>query len=247
MITNALKLWKCFSIWLILLFLLEPAYAKKQRNSQRIKPDPSRTYKEVKQGMVAIFPDIKEALQIVNSSFKQNQHISLKFYISPTGKMNFMGFVEDVAVDKSSLVKLKKSLYMNVLIPVQEIETFTKVIVKSSLDKNNNIVLSDKITVEYVEIRSKSSILIVIDFNRRDLRKAYAKRWAENPDLQGTIYVRISINENGKVISCKNEKSTLNDPLFENTIIKSVKLWNFGKINNPGDITEIVYPFTFSQ
>jgi TonB family protein len=197
--------------------------------------------------MVAIFPDITEALEPAKSSFKQNQRINLKFYISPTGKMNFMGFVEEISIDKNALLTIKKALYMNVLIPVQEIETFTKVTVKSFLDKDNSIALSDDITVEYVEIRSKSSLLIVIDLNKRNLRKVYAKRWAENPDLQGTMYVRISIDENGKVVSCKNEKSTLNDQIFENTVLKRVKLWNFGKINNPGDITEIVYPFTFSQ
>jgi TonB family protein len=247
MFANILKSANYFSIWLLLLLILVPAYAKKQRKSPSTKPDPTRTYKEVKQGMAAIFPDITEALQTAKSSFKQNENINLKFYISPTGKMSFMGFVEDISVEKSSLLKIKKDLNINVLIPVQEIETFTKVIVKSSLDKDNNIVLSDEINVEYVEIRSKSSILIVIDFNRRSFRKAYAKRWAENPDLQGTIYVRMSIDENGKVVSCKSEKSTLNDPVFENTILKSVKSWNFGKINNPGDITEIIYPFTFSQ
>lgn len=247
MVTNVSKSVKYFSFCLIVIILFGQTHAKRQQNTQSKKPDPTRTYKEVKQGMTAIFPDIKEAMHTAKPLFKENQHINLKFYISPTGKMNFIGFVENVQFDKEALLEIKKMLYMNVLIPVQKIETFTKVIVKSSLDNNNNIVLSDDINVEYVEIRSKSSILIVIDFNRRNFRQAYAKRWAENQDLQGTIYVRMSIDEHGKVVSCTKEKSTLNDEVFENTILEKAKLWNFGKINNPGDITEIVYPFTFNQ
>jgi TonB family protein len=87
----------------------------------------------------------------------------------------------------------------------------------------------------------------VIDFNRRDLRKAYSRRWKKNKNLAGRITVKFGINENGDVVYADIIESTMNDPVFEETIIKNVKFWKFGQIYNPGDITEIVYPFTFSQ
>ena len=232
-------------LFLLALTLMAPTNVMGKANN--LKPDKTRKYEEVKQGMVAIFPDITKALQKVSSLYQKSKSIDLKFYISPTGVMSFRGFIGLDTDHPKEVAFLQKSLHMNVLIPVQKIETYTKVIVTSTIDSKNTIILSKKIKVDYIEIRPKASIVIIIDLNRRELKKMYAQRWAENQDLHGTLTVRFQINEFGKVVSCSTHSSTLNDPIFEEEILAQVTLWNFGPINNPGDITEVVYPFTFSQ
>jgi len=41
--------------------------------------------------------------------------------------------------------------------------------------------------------------------------------------------------------------STLNDSELEQTVVTRVKSWVFEKIDKPGDVTEVTYPFTFTQ
>ncbi len=240
---------KLFIALLTCLVFISSAASKKEnkQSGAEKKHDPGRSSVIVNEAMKKVFPDIQTSLTKIDSIYNQNKKISLKFYISPTGKMSLMGFLEPIKLDPKAEKELKMSLNMRVLDTVTEIETFTKVIVVSSLGKKKVVELSDKIEVDYVEIRSQSSILIVIDFNRRDLRKAFSRRWKEKPDLAGRITVKFGIKESGDVAYCDIVESTLNDSVFEETIVKNVKFWKFGQIYNPGDITEIVYPFTFSQ
>lgn len=229
------------------LVVYSSAIAKKNAK-EKTKIDPTRTEKLVRGSVIKVFPVISEALEKVKSVYGgDGKVVSLRFYISPTGIMTFRGFVENVILDKNQKKILKEDLVWQVLSEVKKMETVCQVVVTSELGKNNKIELSEKISVSYVEIRSQSSILMVIDMNKRDLRKVYSKGWAKNKSLQGTLYVKFSIDETGKVIKCEKEKSTMNDSEFENTVIKIAKYWNFGVINNPGDITEIIYPFTFNQ
>ena len=82
--------------------------------------------------------------------------------------------------------------------------------------------------------------------NSGNIVRAYSKRWAEKPGLEGRITVKFGIDENGDVVSCKAIGSTINDPPLEEIVIKNVKSWKFGEIYNPGDVTEVVYPFNFT-
>ncbi|MBD3346695.1 MAG: AgmX/PglI C-terminal domain-containing protein [Chitinivibrionales bacterium] len=95
--------------------------------------------------------------------------------------------------------------------------------------------------------RSMASIRRVVMQNLAALRYAYNKRLREKPGLKGKITVKFAIDEFGKVIFCKVVGTTINDPTLENTIVSKVKRWAFGKIDKPGDVTEVVYPFVFSQ
>ena len=79
------------------------------------------------------------------------------------------------------------------------------------------------------------------------LRYAYNKRLRVKPDLKGKIVVKFVIDEYGRVLLCDITKSTIADPELEKTVIKKIKLWRFPKIDKTGDITEVVYPFVFSQ
>jgi hypothetical protein len=95
--------------------------------------------------------------------------------------------------------------------------------------------------------RSKASIMRVVMQNLAALRYAYNKRLREKPGLKGKITVKFAIDEFGKVIFCQVIESTMSDPELETTVAEKIKRWVFEKIDKPGDVTEVIYPFVFSQ
>jgi hypothetical protein len=95
--------------------------------------------------------------------------------------------------------------------------------------------------------RSKASIMRVVMQNLAALRYAYNKRLREKPGLKGKITVKFAIDEFGKVIFCQVVETTMADPELESTVTSKIRLWVFEKIDKPGDVTEVVYPFVFSQ
>lgn len=94
--------------------------------------------------------------------------------------------------------------------------------------------------------RSRSSIARVVQQNMAALRYAYNRRLREKPGLNGKIRVRFAIDEFGKVIFCDVIGSTMDDATFKKLIAAKIKLWVFEKIDKPGDVTEVIYPFVFS-
>jgi hypothetical protein len=95
--------------------------------------------------------------------------------------------------------------------------------------------------------RSRASILRVVMQNLNALRYAYNKRLHEKPGLKGKITCKFAIDEFGKVIFCEMLESDLSDPLLEREVVDKIKRWVFEKIDKPGDIAEVLYPFVFSQ
>jgi TonB family protein len=95
--------------------------------------------------------------------------------------------------------------------------------------------------------RSRASIQRVVMQNMAALRYAYNKRLREKPGLTGKITVKFAIDEFGKVIFAQVVESTMADSELETTVVSRVKSWNFEKIDKPGDVTEVTYPFVFSQ
>jgi TonB family protein len=95
--------------------------------------------------------------------------------------------------------------------------------------------------------RSKLSINRVVMQNIAALRYAYNKRLREKPGLKGRITIKFAIDEFGNVIFCQLEESTMTDQTLEVAVVDKVKRWKFERIDKPGDVTEVVYPFVFSQ
>jgi TonB family protein len=94
--------------------------------------------------------------------------------------------------------------------------------------------------------RSKSEIMRVVMQNISVLRYAYNKRLREKPGLKGKITVKFAIDEFGNVLHCKVVESSVADNALENTVTGKIIRWKFERIDKPGDITEVVYPFVFS-
>jgi hypothetical protein len=95
--------------------------------------------------------------------------------------------------------------------------------------------------------RSKASIMRVVMQNLAALRYAYQKRLRDKPGLKGKITVKFAIDEFGKVIFSQVTESTMADPELETAVADKIKRWVFEKIDKPGDVTEVIYPFVFSQ
>ena len=258
---NQIKILITFSVCLLLLSCASSQKtqkqvkekASKQEQEQKSAPKgesklfhPGRSEKIVKQSINKISPAIKEALTEVISLYSQKSTISLKFYITPGGALDLIGFVDSVKLDSVAMKDLTEALNKQILKPIDK-RTFTKVILRSYLDENKAVALSDDIDVDYVEIRALSDILIIVNMNSGNIIRAYSKRCAEKPGLEGRITVKFGIDEHGNVVSCNVISSTVNDTPLEEVVIKNVMSWKFGEIYNPGDVTEIVYPFNFTQ
>jgi hypothetical protein len=97
--------------------------------------------------------------------------------------------------------------------------------------------------------RSQASIMRVVQQNLAALRYAYNKRLREKPGLKGRISVKFAIDEFGKVIYCEVIKgqSTIDDDQLQTEVASKIRRWVFEKIDKPGDVTEVVYPFVFSN
>lgn len=224
----------------------EEVEVQKEQEEKKLD-DPARSYDIVKQGVEKIYPELKGILTNISTIYTQRDTVSLKLYISSQGNIDLIGFVDKIELGSGADTLLDKFFGMQVIDTVHKTETVAKVILYSYLDANNAVVLSDKIDVDYVEIRSRDNILLAINFNKGILGKVYSRRWAEKRDLEGTITVRFGIDEHGNVVFCKVVKSTMNDQVMEKAVVDHVKSWKFGEIDNPGDVTEVVYPFNFTQ
>jgi hypothetical protein len=95
--------------------------------------------------------------------------------------------------------------------------------------------------------RSRQSISRVVQQNLAALRHAYNQRLREKPGLKGRITVKFAIDEFGKVLLCSIEETTIDDQELEKVVINKISRWKFEKIDKVGDVTEVIYPFVFSQ
>lgn len=94
--------------------------------------------------------------------------------------------------------------------------------------------------------RSRSEITRVVMQNIGALRYAYNRCLRGKPGIQGKITVRFVIDEFGNVIHCEVLSSSLGDEELAAIVKDKIQRWKFDRIDRPGDITEVVYPFLFS-
>lgn len=94
--------------------------------------------------------------------------------------------------------------------------------------------------------RSKSEVMRVVMQNLAALRYAYNRYLRESPGMKGKITIRFAIDEFGNVIHCEVVESSMGDKDLEATVTGKIMRWKFDRIDKPGDITEVVYPFVFS-
>jgi TonB family protein len=111
---------------------------------------------------------------------------------------------------------------------------------------NPSVVVSDGGAKIRGDGRSKSEIMRVVMQNIGALRYAYNRCLREKPGIKGKITIRFAIDEIGNVIHCEVIESSMDDKDLESTVTAKIMRWKFERIDKPGDITEVVYPFVFS-
>jgi hypothetical protein len=68
-----------------------------------------------------------------------------------------------------------------------------------------------------------------------------------NAGIKGKITVKFAIDAIVRVIYAHRESSTAEDDILNDAIIQQIMNWKFGYFNSKHDITEVIYPFQFSQ
>ncbi|MFP4521324.1 MAG: TonB family protein [Fibrobacterota bacterium] len=92
--------------------------------------------------------------------------------------------------------------------------------------------------------RSQSSITKTIREQQRRLRLVH-NRWLKRfPDLSGKLTIRFTILPSGKVFDIVVLENTTNNKEFERDIVRRIKLWRFGPIDDKGDF-KITLPLLF--
>ncbi|HEX2957251.1 MAG TPA: AgmX/PglI C-terminal domain-containing protein [Chitinispirillaceae bacterium] len=94
--------------------------------------------------------------------------------------------------------------------------------------------------------RSRSSIMAVVFQNIPALRYLYNSRLNLIPGLKGKITVKFAVDEFGNVLHCEIVESSIRDAELEQKVVAKIKAWRFDKIDKPGDVTEVLYPFVFA-
>ncbi len=92
--------------------------------------------------------------------------------------------------------------------------------------------------------RTDEEIQIVFDRYKAALYRIYNRELRKNPTLQGKVVIRLTIEPNGAVSSCKMESSDMDSPALEQQIVARVLKFNFGPKEGVTAVT-ILYPIDF--
>lgn len=92
--------------------------------------------------------------------------------------------------------------------------------------------------------RTDEEIQIVFDRYKAALYRIYNRELRKDPTLQGKVVIRLTIEPNGAVSSCKMESSDMDSPALEQNIVARVLKFNFGTKEGVPPVT-ILYPIDF--
>lgn len=92
--------------------------------------------------------------------------------------------------------------------------------------------------------RDSESITASINQQKASVEYCYQKRAKINPNLKGRIDLEVEIAPDGKVRRARVLSSKLGDKKLDNCIVRAVKRWRFGAVDNAG-IVKVRLPFIF--
>lgn len=81
---------------------------------------------------------------------------------------------------------------------------------------------------DYAGQRSQDEIETIFDKNKAAIYALYRRALRQDPTLQGKLVLELTIAPSGKVTDCKVVSSELGAPQFESSLIRRVKLFDFG-------------------
>jgi TonB family protein len=167
---------------------------------------------------------------------------TLVFLILSSGQFEFLWLKSINNVDTTCLNAVNKAISKILLDSIISEKYNTKGIILYSSKK---LVLLEPI--EYIVGRSRASIMKVVMKYLHNMRTAYNRRLKVKGGIRGKIYIKFKIDQYGRVFYSKLVSSTLDDELLNQAIVEQIKYWKFDFLYREGDVTEVVYPFVFSQ
>jgi TonB family protein len=91
--------------------------------------------------------------------------------------------------------------------------------------------------------RTRGDVDAVVQQNKEKLLLSYNRFLQKNPDLQGSLTVEFIITAEGQVFQCHVLSSSLNDPGFEEAVVREILQWRFPSVE--GGSTTVLYPVFF--
>lgn len=91
--------------------------------------------------------------------------------------------------------------------------------------------------------RTQEDIRKIFDQNGGRLNNAYQRALKDDPSMEGTVRLKLTIDPSGKVTSCEVASSDLNNPELEAKIVSLVKGFNFGA--DEVEVWKGTYPVNF--
>jgi hypothetical protein len=92
-------------------------------------------------------------------------------------------------------------------------------------------------------VRTPKEISAVVQQNRQRLLGIYNVFLKKRPNLQGSLTLEFIVSAEGRVLECRTLASFVNDPAFEEAIIRELLGWKFSAVE--GGSTTILYPISF--
>ena len=92
--------------------------------------------------------------------------------------------------------------------------------------------------------RSQAAIGRVVQREAQRLKRVFEDWLKRDPALSGRLTVKFTILPSGAVSNVSVVKTTMNNPEFDETILRYIKRWQFPEVSG-GTPVEVVYPFVF--
>ena len=108
-----------------------------------------------------------------------------------------------------------------------------------------HMIKADAISIDPVGSRTDEEIHGVFEKNRNNLFAIYQRRLRHEPTLAGSVWLKVSVENTGKVLDCAISKSTLNHPEMEQMLCKRVSLFDFGAKSAQQAVT-FIYAIAFT-
>jgi len=212
---------------------------------QVLNKHPSRSIEVIRQKIELKKMDLLNLKTEYQKFLSNSNEMLFTFQINCYGQVNC--FVDSVTLLKDTTFnkKVNKILSDIKFDSLSQCNSVAKV--KGMLIKRNGISeFNIYDSVLYYQGRSKKSIMCIVYPNLKQMRNKYNKYLRDDGYFRGKITVKFAINEFGKVIFAEIAENTTNRKDFAEEELNLVKSWQFQKIYNPGDVTEVIYPFIFS-
>jgi hypothetical protein len=93
--------------------------------------------------------------------------------------------------------------------------------------------------------RSTANVIANMDPAVRIMQEIYRKHRDRNPDLEGRLELKLSVDWNGEILQIEVGRSTMKDSVFEKEVVRPLQFLDFDAWSSSREETEIVYPVEF--